>query len=215
MIEMERVIPEARRNNQPCYVGVPSGYAQAPVTPTEVRPLTLKSNEASLKKAVAAITERIKNAKSIVALPAFTLSRVGLQKEAREAIEALGCPFATTSMEKSIIVESHPQFAGMYSGVLSAEETKKIVEGAELVLDIGGVSFNDETTMGFSTHLDPARFISIGVNDVRVGDQLFGNVRIADVLPALAKFESGAPRYRRTPEGNPSIKRKPADRTTM
>jgi indolepyruvate decarboxylase len=215
MIEMERVIAEARRNNQPAYIVVPSDYAQSPVTPTEVRPLTLKSNEASLKKAVAAITERIKNAKSVVALPAFTISRLGLQKEARAAIEAIGCPFATTSMEKSIIDESHPQFAGMYSGVLSAEETKKIVEGAELVLDIGGVSFNDETTMGFSTHLDPARFISIGLNDVRVGDQLFGNVRIADVLGALAKLKSPAPSYKRAPVDNPSINGKPSDKITM
>src|ERR1700719_2238822 len=215
MLEMERVIAEARRNNQPAYIVVPSDYAQAPVTPTEVRPATLTSNESSLKKAVAAITERIKNAKSIVALPAFTLSRVGLQKEAREAIEALGCPFATTSMEKSIIDESHPQFAGMYSGVLSAEETKKIVEGAELVLDIGGISFNEETTMGFSTHLDPARFISIGLNDVRVGDTLFGSVRIADVLAALAKLKSGASRYKRTPAGNLSINGKPSDKITM
>src|SRR5438046_9651116 len=203
MIDMEHVIAEARRNNQPAYIVVPSDYAEAPVTPTEVRPLTLKSNEPSLKKAVTAITERIKSAKSIVALPAFTLSRVGLQKEAREAIEALGSPFATTSMEKSIIDESHPQFAGMYSGVLSAEETRKIVEGAELVIDIGGVSFNDETTMGFSTHLDPARFILIGLNDVRIGDQLFGNVRIANVLAALAKFESVASRYKRTPARSP------------
>src|SRR6478672_12734030 len=215
VIEMERVIAEARRNNQPAYIVVPSDYAQAPVTPTEVRPLTLKSNEASLKKAVAAITERIKNAKSIVALPAFTLSRVGLQKEAREAIEALGCPFATTSMEKSIIDESHPQFAGMYSGALSTKETREIVEGAELVIDLGGVSFNDETTAGFSGRLDPARFISIGLNDVRIGEQVFGNVRLADTLAALAKLKSPAPRYKRTPEGNPSINGKPSDKITM
>ena len=215
MIEMERVIAEARRNSQPAYIVVPSDYAQAPVTPTEVRPLTLKSNEASLKKAVAAIAERIKNAKSIVALPAFTLSRVGLRKEAREAIEALGCPFATTSMEKSIIDESHPQFVGMYSGALSTKETREIVEGAELVIDIGGVSFNDETTMGFSTRLDPARFISIGLNDVRVGEQLFGNVRLADTLAAIAKLKSVAPRYKRKPEDNPSINGKPSDKITM
>src|SRR6201997_1630861 len=74
MIEMERVIAEARRNNQPAYIVVPSDYAQAPVTPTEVRPLRLKSNEASLQKAVAAITERLKSAKSVVVLPAFTIS---------------------------------------------------------------------------------------------------------------------------------------------
>src|SRR5213593_839633 len=215
MIEMERVIAEARRNNQPAYIVVPSDYAQAPVTPTEVRPLTLKSNETSLQKAVAAITERIKNAKSVVALPAFTISRLGLQKEARAAIEAIGCPFATMSMEKCIIDESHPQFAGMYSGVLTPKETREIVEGAELVLDIGGVSFNDETTMGFSTHLDPARFISIGLNDVRIGGQVFGNVRLADTLAALAKLKSPAPRYKRTPEGNPSINGKPSDKITM
>jgi indolepyruvate decarboxylase len=215
MIEMERVIAEARRNSQPAYIVVPSDYAQAPVTPTEVRPLTLKSNDVSLKKAVAAITERIKNAKSIVALPAFTLSRVGLQKEAREAIEALGCPFATTSMEKSIIDESHPQFAGMYSGALSTKETREIVEGAELVIDLGGVSLNDETTMGFSTLLDPARFISIGLNDVRVAEQIFGNVRLVDMLAALAKLKSVAPRYKRKPEDNPPINGKPSDKITM
>jgi indolepyruvate decarboxylase len=215
VIEMERVIAEARRNNQPAYIVVPSDYALTPITPADVRPITIKSNETSLQKAITAITERLKNAKSVVALPAFTLSRVGLQKEAREAIEAIGCPFATTSMEKCIIDESHPQFAGMYSGALSTKETRKIVEGAELVLDIGGVSFNDETTMGFSTDLDPARFISIGLNDVRVGEQIFGNVRLADTLAALAKLKSSAPRYKRTPEDNPSINGKPSDKITM
>src|SRR5437879_13071293 len=100
MIEMERVIAEARRNSQPAYLVVPSDYAQAPVTPTEVRPLTLKSKQASLKKAVAAINERNKNAKTNVALPAFNLSPLRLQKETREAIEALGCPFATAYIER-------------------------------------------------------------------------------------------------------------------
>src|SRR6202035_5554773 len=159
MIEMERVISEARRNNQPAYIVVPGDYALAPVTPTEVSPVTLTSNESSLKKAVAAITERIRSAKSIVAFPAFTVARLRLQKEARQAIEALGCPFATTAMEKCVIDESHPQFAGMYGGVLSSDGTREIVEGAEVVIDLGGISLNDENTTGFTAQLDPARFI--------------------------------------------------------
>ena len=69
--------------------------------------------------------------------------------------------------------------------------------------------------MGFSTHLDPVRFISIGLNDVRVGDQLFGNVRIADVLAALEKLKSGALRYKRIPQDNPPINGKPSDKITM
>jgi indolepyruvate decarboxylase len=104
-----------------------------------VRPVTLKSNEASLEKAVAAIAERVRGAKS----------------------GALGCPFATKTMEKCIIDESHPQFAGLYAGAVSAEKTRQIVEDAELVLDLGGISLNDETTAGFSGRLDPARFVSI------------------------------------------------------
>jgi indolepyruvate decarboxylase len=107
------VIAEARRNNQPAYILVPSDYALAPVTPVEVRRLTLRSNEAALKTAVASINERLTGAKSVVALPAFTIARLGLQKQLRDAIEAVGCPFATTSMEKCIIDESHPQF-GVY-----------------------------------------------------------------------------------------------------
>jgi indolepyruvate decarboxylase len=215
VIEMERVIAEARRNNQPAYIVVPSDYAQAPVAPTEVRPVTLKSNESSLKKAVAAIAERLKAAKSVVALPAFTLSRLGLQKEARQAIEALGCPFATTSMEKCIIDESHPQFSGMYAGALSTSGTREIVEGAELVLDLGGVSFNDETTTGFSARLDPARFVTIGLNDVRIGEQVFGNVRLADTLAALPKLKSSAPPHKRTPEQGPGVNGNSSDKITM
>ncbi len=126
---MERLVAEARRNNQPAYIIVPSDYALSPVTLAKVEPLALKSNEASLKSAVEAVTERLKTAKSIVALPAFTIARLGLQEQARKAIEALGCPFATTSMEKCIIDESHPQFAGLYGGAASAEETRQIVEG--------------------------------------------------------------------------------------
>jgi indolepyruvate decarboxylase len=215
MMEMERVIAEARRNNQPAYIAVPSDYALAAITPTGMRPATLKSNEASVERAVAAIAERLTRAKSVVALPAFTVSRLGLQKEARQAIEALGCPFVTTTMEKCIIDESHPQFAGLYTGALSAEKTRHIVEDAELVLDLGGISLNDETTMGFSGRLDSARLVSVGLNDVCIGEQVFGNVRLADMLAALAKLKSPALPYRRTREGTPRVTGNSSDKITM
>ena len=122
VVEMERVIAEARRNNQPAYIAVPSDYALSPVMPADVKPIVPQSNEAALQKAMAIIAERIKNAKSIVAFPAFTISRLGLQKQAQKAIEALGCPFVTTLMEKCVIDEGHTQFAGMYAGAAVRSE---------------------------------------------------------------------------------------------
>jgi len=58
-------------------------------------------------------------------------------------------------MEKCIIDESHPQFAGMYAGAVSEEKTRHIVEDADLVLDLGGVSLNDETTAATPGDLIP------------------------------------------------------------
>src|SRR6201987_5698539 len=93
VIEMERVIAEARRNNQPAYIVVPSDYALSPIVAADVKPIVPRSNAAALQKAMAAIAERINKAKSMVAFPAFTISRLGLQKQAQRALEALGCPF--------------------------------------------------------------------------------------------------------------------------
>ena len=42
------------------------------------------------------------------------------------------------------------------------EKTRQIVEGAEVVLDLGGVNLNDITTAGYSARLDTARFIWVG-----------------------------------------------------
>jgi indolepyruvate decarboxylase len=103
----------------------------------------------------------------------------------------------------------------MYSGALSTQETREIVEGAELVLDIGGVSLNDETTAGFSGRLDFGRFVSIGLNDVRIGEQVFGNVRLVDMLAALAKLRSAALPCRRKSEPAPPVIGKSSDKITM
>ena len=215
MIEMERLIAEARRNNQPAYMAVPSDFALTPVIWNDVKPVRLASNDQSLRRAVAAIESRMESAKSIVALPAYTLARLGLQKEARELIEALGCPFATTAMEKGLIGEGHPQFAGMYAGAASEEETREIVEDAEVVLDLGGVNLNDITTAAYSARLDPNRFVSLGLNDVRVGQQVFGSVRLADMLGALAKLKSKASPRSRKPVQAARLTGKPSDRISM
>ena len=215
VVEMERVIAEARRNNQPAYIVVPSDYALARVVPAEVKPIELRSNDAALRKAMTVIAERIKKAKSVVAIPAFTISRLGLQKQAQQAIEALGCPFATTLMEKCVIDESHPQFAGIYAGAASDPKTRQIVEGADLVLDLGGVNLNDITTAAYSSKLELSRFITVGLNDVRIGDDVIAGVRLADVLAELAKLKPSSSPYRETRQAAAPLSGKPSDKITM
>lgn len=215
IVEMERIIAEARRNNQPAYIAVPSDYAVSPVVSADVKPLVPQSNEEALQRAMAIIAERLGKAKSVVAIPAATVSRLGLQKQAQKAIEALGCPFVTTLMEKCSIDEGHPQFAGMYAGAVSEPNTRQIVEGADLVLDLGGVNLNDITTAAYSSHLDLSRFITVGLDDVRIGDQVIANVRLADVLSELAKFKRPSTPYRTKPHGLAPVNGNPSDKITM
>src|SRR5271163_2452288 len=79
VVEMERIIAEARRNNQPAYIAVPSDHALSPVMSADVKPIVPRSNEAALQKAMSIIADRVNNAKSVVAFPAFTILRLGLQ----------------------------------------------------------------------------------------------------------------------------------------
>ena len=81
---------------------------------------------------------------------------------------------------KCVIDEGYPQFAGMYSGAASDPKARQIAEGADLVLDLGGVNLNDITTAAYSAQLDRSRFITVGLNDVRIGDEVIAGVRLVD-----------------------------------
>src|SRR5580704_557144 len=113
-------------------------------------------------------------------------------------------------MEKCLVDESHPQFAGLYAGAVSAQSTREIVEGADLVLDLGGVNLNDITTAAYSAKLDLSRFVTIGLNDVRIGDEVIPGVRLADVLSELAKLKPSSSPYRGTPQKPPAVTGSPS-----
>jgi indolepyruvate decarboxylase len=86
VVEMERVIAEARRNHQPAYIAVPSDYALSPVVPADVKPIMPRSNEVALRKAMAIIAERINNAKSVVATVSAGMIRMCGKRAGRPSI---------------------------------------------------------------------------------------------------------------------------------
>ncbi len=185
--EMERLIATARAESRPAYILVASDYAVMPVTPCDAQPYPKPASGPDLAGAIAAITGRIEAARSVAVLPAYTVSRFRLETSLRTLIETLGCPFATMAMDKGVLPESHPQFAGMYSGGLSSPAVLEAVEGADLVIDAGGVCFHDNNTSAYSNHISPDRFLTIGLDHVRIGEQVFNPVRMGDVFDGLAR----------------------------
>src|SRR4051812_33513650 len=197
--EMERVIATARAESRPAYILVASDYAVTPVIGPAPPPYPKPASGPDLAGAVAAVAERVEHARSVAVLPAYTVSRFKLQASLLALIEALGCPFAAMAMDKGVLPETHPQFVGIYSGAASSAAVRDAVEGADLVIDAGGVSFNEINTSAYTSRLDPGRLVNIGVDHVRIGERIYNPVRMGDVFDGLARavkksFGYAAPR---------------------
>jgi len=183
--EMERLIATARAESRPAYILVASDYAVTPINSSPPAPYPRPASGPDLDKAIAAIAERIEAARSVAVLPAYTVSRFKLQDELRALIESLGCPFAAMAMDKGVLSETHPQFAGTYAGAASSPAVREAVEGADLVIDAGGVSFNDGNTSAYSSRILPEKLVTIGIDHVRIGDRIYNPVRMGDVVNGL------------------------------
>jgi indolepyruvate decarboxylase len=184
---MERVITTAMANRQPAYIIVAEDLATRPITGPALEPFPEpKSDAEELKAAVDAALAKLEAAKTGCILPAFTISRFGLQPEVTALIEASGLPFATTAMDKAAISEGHPQFLGGYAGKFSAPNVVEAVEGCDVVINAGGVLFTDISTAAFAHDIDPAKMITIGIDHTQVDGRVYSNVRMRDMFVALA-----------------------------
>ena len=65
---------------------------------------------------------------------------------------------------------------GSSPGVLEA------VEAADLVIDAGGVNFNEINTGTYSSQLSPEKIITIDVDHVRIGNRIFNPVQMGDLF---------------------------------
>ena len=189
--EMERVISEALTQRRPAYITAAEDAALLPVIGTPVAGVLLAqvarapSDPASLDAAIAAITARVAASASTVVLAAYTIGRFGLQQQLTRFLDATGLAYATTPMDKAVISETDPHFLGTYAGASSGAGVQEAVEGAGLVLNLGGVAFADSNTGTWSDELDPDRMITVWPDYVQAGGTTFGSVYLADVLERL------------------------------
>lgn len=199
--EMERVISEALRLSAPAYITVPMDLAKMPIIGTPVKGQALaeikrvKSDPESLSAALNFAIEKIKTAKSIVALPTYLVGNYGLREPLLAFLGQTGISFATTPMDKGIVSEAHPQYLGIYSGAWSSPAGLNVaVEGADLVLDIGGVVFEDFNTTFWSSNISPDKLLTLGDHFVRLGDTIFTGVALEDMLKGLTATLKALPK---------------------
>jgi indolepyruvate decarboxylase len=192
--ELERVIRESLRQSMPAYVVISEVNGLMPVlgTPVQGTPLATltrqRSSPAELEAAVQGVLARLGAAAKPVALVAHLVARYGLRGLATDLVTRANLPFAVTPNDKATLAETLPQYLGLYAGEMSSpRQVRDVVESADLVLDIGGIVLTELNTGLWSDRLDPRRVVSINDDWVRIGDDVFVNVAIGDLLGELVK----------------------------
>src|SRR5450755_151168 len=184
--ETERLIAEALYHRRPVYMAFPADLANHPVASEAQALAPPRSDPSSLDQAVEAIVAELGKAKTACVLPGILVARAQLRKALQSVIDNSGLPFATMIMDKSVLDEQHPGYAGIYNGTLMDESVRNLVETCDRVLAVGTL-MTDFNTGAFTSHLDPAKTINIGHHRTRVGTKTYQSVEMADVLAALAK----------------------------
>lgn len=190
--EMERVIREALRLSAPAYITVPMDLGKMPIIGKPIKGVPLaqitraQSDPATLEAAIEFILEKIQATKNIVALPTQFVANFGALELVKQFLNKSNIPYATTPMDKAVISEAHPNYLGIYNGMSSSPPTlKAFVESADLVLDIGGVVFEDFNTTFWTDNIAQSKLLTLGDQFVRMGNTIFTGVVLSDILSGL------------------------------
>lgn len=186
--EIDRVLGVCLLKKLPVYISLPMDVASTEVAAPSDPFMAphFKSDPATLTKAVDASVSMLDKAEKPVILADLGVDRYHLQEELRSLLDATGYPYATLTMGKGLLEETHPQFIGIYDGAVSEEYVRRRVEEADCVLSIG-VLMTDFNTGKFSAKLNSSRTIEVHGQYLKIKDDLYNNVSMQDFLEALSK----------------------------
>jgi indolepyruvate decarboxylase len=182
--ETKRLIVAALYHRRPVYMAFPTDYATSPVVGQSEPLPELRSDAASLAAAVQAVLEAIEKARTACVIPGNLISRLALQELVANFVKASNLPFATMFSDKCVLDESLPGYIGMYDGALMNEQIRAFVEGCDLVLGIGAALI-DFNSGAFTAKVDRSRSLNIHHHSVRVGEAVYNNVEMKDVIAEL------------------------------
>ena len=189
--EIDRVLGEMKHHKLPVYIELPRDLVEKPSTYDVYGIGTPKMQETdpeNLEEALEEVVGWIDSAKNPVILAGVEVARFGLGKQLLKFAEKGNIPIATTLLSKSVISETHPLFAGVYSGSASREGVSDLVEESDCLI-MFGVLLTD-LTLSFN----PKRFakrqtVAVSVSELKVKNHTYTNVLMTDFCESLFKAE--------------------------
>ena len=213
--EMNRVIAEAFKQRKPAYICISLDDGKRKVTdntPDDFDCSNIQSDSLQLEKAYKFLHDKLSGTKKVIAIPSIKLDRFNVTDKAISLIEKLNIPFAIMPHDKSVISENHPNYVGFYTGSLSDKGTSKIVEDADIVLNIGDALWSDFNTSAFTNKLDLDKVINLAPSFVESHENYFKDVYLSDLIDKLLQMPESInyqPKYSKPKVKQYSLEKKP------
>ncbi|MGL4450249.1 MAG: alpha-keto acid decarboxylase family protein [Sarcina sp.] len=183
--EIDRVLTECYITKKPVYIGLPFDIVDKEIEVSgEKLNIELKTNEDTLKEFISDVKGYVSKSKGEMVLADYEVDRCKLKKEARNFVKVTGLPVSTTSMGKSAVNEYCDNYVGIYNGTLSAKPVREAMTKSDVAFFLG-VKLSDFTTACFNFMHDKATVIEIHPLYSKIGEKLYANILMKDVLDAL------------------------------
>ncbi|CAK7273918.1 hypothetical protein SEPCBS57363_005896 [Sporothrix epigloea] len=151
--QIDHTLQQCWLHSRPVYIMLPTDMAQKKVEgarlKTPIRLTDHKNETESEDYVVDVVLKYLHAAKDPVILVDACAIRHRVLDEVHDLIEKTKMPVFVTPMGKSAVNESHSTYGGVYAGVSSHPDVIKRIEGSDLILSIGSLK-SDFNTSGFS-----------------------------------------------------------------
>ena len=189
--DLECALDRCARDHRPLYVELPRGRTAA---------AHRGASPERIAAGVADVRDRLSAARRPVVWAGVGIPRRGRGDKVLALAERLGAPVVESVMGKGGVDERHPLVVGVYSGASSDDAVRRMVERADLVLELG-VDINDINTGAFTLGVREERRILADHTGLRVGFHDYPGVTLDDLVDGL---ERRPLRHRRPPARLPS-----------
>ncbi|KAL2374571.1 pyruvate decarboxylase, variant 2 [Blastomyces gilchristii SLH14081] len=186
---IDSAIRECWIRSRPVYITLPTDMVKKKVEGERLKvPIDLKrpdNEEEKEEYVVDVVLKYLHAAKSPVILIDACAIRHRVLNEVHDLVTRSGLPTFVTPMGKSAIDETLPNYGGVYAGDGSSAGVKELVESSDLILNIGAIK-SDFNTTGFTYRIGRMNSIDFHSTYVAVRYSEYPNIHMKGVLRKVA-----------------------------
>lgn len=137
--QVDRALQAAMRHSRPVYLEPQADLYDQPCSPaqSELSAPPTHASDSPPPAATRTITDHLHQANSVLLWGGLELQRYGLEEAFDALVRALDAPYVTSLLNKGLLPEHHPHFAGILDASVMSPDVRALVEKVDYVLGLG------------------------------------------------------------------------------